>query len=99
MCVCEGDAGVAAGFRRVVGAFAASSTGQLRKCEAILNVGWAEFAEGPILKACKRLLVHWQAAMRLGAEVKWHAFFQKAIVALIDSSGLGTARTQHKQRE
>jgi len=28
-CVCEGDAGAAAGFRRVSGAFAASSTGQL----------------------------------------------------------------------
>eukprot|EP01043_Picozoa_sp_COSAG02_P056481 COSAG02_NODE_6701_length_3413_cov_30.264937_3_plen_78_part_00 len=38
-----------------------------RKCEAILNVAWAEFAEGPITKACDRLLVHWQAAMRLGS--------------------------------
>ena len=55
-----------------------------RKNEAILNVAWAEFADGPILKACERLLVHWQAAMRLGSEVKWHAFFQKAIVALND---------------
>ena len=55
-----------------------------RKSEAILNVAWAEFAEGPILKACDRLLVHWQAGMRLGSEVKWHAFFQKAIVALND---------------
>ena len=63
-----------------------------RKCEAILNVAWAEFAEGPILKACERLLVHWQAAMRLGAEVKWHAFFQKAIVALNDRCG-GTMQT------
>ena len=53
-----------------------------RKTEAILNVAWAEFAEGSILKASERLLVHWTAAMRLGAEVKWHAFFQKAIVAL-----------------
>jgi hypothetical protein len=53
-----------------------------RKTEAILNVAWAEFAEGSILKACERLLVHWQVAMRLGSEVKWHAFFQKAIVAL-----------------
>lgn len=55
-----------------------------RKNEAILNVAWAEFADGPILKACERLLVHWQAAMRLGSEVKWHAFMQKAIVALND---------------
>ena len=46
------------------------------------RAAWAEFAEGSILKASERLLVHWTAAMRLGAEVKWHAFFQKAIVAL-----------------
>ena len=58
-----------------------------RKCEAILNVAWAEFAEGPITKACDRLLVHWQAAMRLGSEIKWHAFIQKSIVALNDRCG------------
>ena len=55
-----------------------------RKMEAILNVAWAEFSEGSIVKACERLLVHWQDAMHLGAEVKWHAFFQKSIVALKD---------------
>eukprot|EP01043_Picozoa_sp_COSAG02_P053470 COSAG02_NODE_5907_length_3944_cov_7.939922_1_plen_154_part_00 len=42
-----------------------------RKTEAILNVAWAEFAEGSILKASERLLVHWTAAMRLGAGKGW----------------------------
>ena len=55
-----------------------------RKNEAILGLAWSEFAEGPILKACERLLVHWQEAMHLGSEVKWHAFFQKSIVSLND---------------
>ena len=55
-----------------------------RKNEAILGLAWSEFAEGSILKACERLLVHWQEAMHLGSEVKWHAFFQKSIVSLND---------------
>ena len=50
--------------------------------EAILNVAWVELCEGPIIKACERLLAHWKKAMPLGAIVPWHAFMQKSIIAL-----------------
>ena len=58
-----------------------------RKMEAVLNVAWAEFSEGSIVKAGERLLVHWQAAMPLGAEVKWQSFMQESILCLIDRCG------------
>ena len=58
-----------------------------RKNEAILGLAWSEFSEGSIIKACERLLVHWQTAMHLGSEIKWHAFLQKAVVALNDRCG------------
>ena len=58
-----------------------------RKIEAVLNVAWAEFAEGSIVKAGERLLVHWQKAMPLGAEVKWQSFMQEAILCLKDRCG------------
>ena len=52
-----------------------------------MNVAWAEFSEGSIIKAGERLLVHWQAAMPLNAEVKWQAFMQESILCLIERCG------------